>query len=225
MTDSFAHSLADFGGALTNYKIGVIDPTTDPDADKRNQGTASAAMMTRTATRASVVFQFATATTLEIVEHEALWKGATKTPPTVARVGTGHFTIDYPATIVDELGAVHTLDFGRAKASVSPARFVVWSALRASAVGDLIAPTIANGYVYRCTVAGTRGGSEPSWATTLGNTFADGGVTWRCEAKSPDAAAKAQGVVTGPHTVDVYTFSAWTLTDLFGCSVDVQVKP
>ena len=44
----------------------------------------------------------------------------------------------------------------------------------------LVQPTTNNGYIYQCTTAGTSGGSEPTWPTTIGNTVADGTVTWTC---------------------------------------------
>ena len=46
--------------------------------------------------------------------------------------------------------------------------------------GDVttVAPTVEDGNHYRCVQAGTSGGSEPSWDTTLGNTTNDGGVIW-----------------------------------------------
>lgn len=42
--------------------------------------------------------------------------------------------------------------------------------------GDIIYDT--NNNAQQCTTAGTTGGSAPSWATTLGATTSDGGVTW-----------------------------------------------
>jgi hypothetical protein len=47
--------------------------------------------------------------------------------------------------------------------------------------GDIVVPTTANDYRYRCTVAGTAGGVEPVWPTVVGTTIVDGGVTWICE--------------------------------------------
>lgn len=44
--------------------------------------------------------------------------------------------------------------------------------------GAVVRPTTANGRHYRCSVAGTSGGTEPAWNTTLGGTTADGAVTW-----------------------------------------------
>jgi hypothetical protein len=46
--------------------------------------------------------------------------------------------------------------------------------------GDWVKPTVQNGFWYKCTVAGTSGGVEPTWPTTAGNTVVDGTVTWTC---------------------------------------------
>jgi hypothetical protein len=62
-----------------------------------------------------------------------------------------------------------------------------WSVQRANstayAVGDVVRPVSTNGLVYRCVVAGTSGGSLPTYTTTVGDDFTDGSVTWVCEGK------------------------------------------
>lgn len=54
----------------------------------------------------------------------------------------------------------------------------LWAALTAYAVGDIVWPTTANGRIYRCTVAGTSGASEPTFPTSAAGTVVDGTVTW-----------------------------------------------
>lgn len=44
--------------------------------------------------------------------------------------------------------------------------------------GSVVKPTTQNGRHFKCTVAGTTGGSEPIWNTTIGGTTVDGSVTW-----------------------------------------------
>ncbi len=44
--------------------------------------------------------------------------------------------------------------------------------------GSVARPSTFNDRQFKASVAGTSGGSEPSWDLTLGNTTADNGVTW-----------------------------------------------
>lgn len=57
-----------------------------------------------------------------------------------------------------------------------------WGVSRANstayAVGDVVRPASGNGFLYRCVVAGTSGGSIPSFSTVLGQVTTDGTVTW-----------------------------------------------
>lgn len=64
----------------------------------------------------------------------------------------------------------------------------IWVASVARVVGDMVRPTTPNGYIYRCTVAGTSAGSEPTWSNiaTVHGTITDGTVTWQRQ-DNPDA--------------------------------------
>lgn len=62
-----------------------------------------------------------------------------------------------------------------------------WAVTGAYVVGDVVRPLASpNGHVYRATVAGTSGSTEPVWPTAAGATVVDGGVTW-AEAGRRDA--------------------------------------
>ena len=47
-----------------------------------------------------------------------------------------------------------------------------------------VTPVTKNGRKYICTGAGTSGGTEPAWPTTIGATVADGTATWTCSEMS-----------------------------------------
>lgn len=64
---------------------------------------------------------------------------------------------------------------------VNTADYATWAANTAYVLLNFRIPTTANGYVYECTTAGTsHAATEPTWPTTVGNTVADGTVTWTC---------------------------------------------
>jgi len=57
---------------------------------------------------------------------------------------------------------------------------LVWQALTAYSVSNIVQPTVPNGYAYRCTTNGTSGGSQPNWVA-FGfevNGVNDGSVHW-----------------------------------------------
>lgn len=57
-----------------------------------------------------------------------------------------------------------------------------WGTARANstayAVDDVVRPSTGNGFLYRCSVAGTSAASPPTFSTVLGASTTDGGVTW-----------------------------------------------
>lgn len=68
---------------------------------------------------------------------------------------------------------------GLSRAYVAAASWPVSAAVStAYVVGDTRRPSASNGYLYKCVVAGTSGGTGPTWPTTIGLTVVDGGVTW-----------------------------------------------
>jgi len=56
----------------------------------------------------------------------------------------------------------------------------VWVASTAYALGAYVKPTTDNGYVYKCTTAGTSDSSEPTWGTTPAGTTNDNTAVWTC---------------------------------------------
>jgi len=58
-----------------------------------------------------------------------------------------------------------------------------WALVTSYGLGAYIQPSASNGYRYKATVAGTSGGTEPAWPLGVGQTIADGTVTWTCESK------------------------------------------
>lgn len=88
-----------------------------------------------------------------------------------------------------------------------------WSTQRANstayAVGDVVRPATGNGYVYQATTAGTSGGSIPTYPTVIGQTVADGGVTWALvgrgvlliDAADPSWTTINPGTLTGSYIV------------------------
>ncbi|SFK92458.1 hypothetical protein SAMN05216275_14155 [Streptosporangium canum] len=88
-----------------------------------------------------------------------------------------------------------------------------WTTQRANStaytVGDVVRPATGNGLVYRCVVAGTTGGSIPTYTTVVGDDFTDGGVTWVAEgsgvlvvdAADPSWTTINPGTLAGSHVV------------------------
>lgn len=110
--------------------------------------------------------------------------------------------------VIGELdGPACRADLGDARCKVRLAA-PTWTALTLygavvvgdASLGSIVAPTTYNGRVFRCTTAGTSGGSEPAWNTTVDGTTADGGVTW-----TTAYALTVQGALTGVNT-DRVTF-------------------
>ncbi len=69
---------------------------------------------------------------------------------------------------------------GIANITLTPADILPeWDNATAYIEGDKIQPVSGNTFVYRCTTAGTSGGSEPTWPTSgFGTTVVDNTAVW-----------------------------------------------
>ena len=87
---------------------------------------------------------------------------------------------------------VTSIDFEHYQVVVSYGCFTsvsrtAWATGTAYALDDIRVPTTANGYQYRCSVAGTsHATTEPTWPTDLGVTVTDNTVTWEMDGNSGD---------------------------------------
>lgn len=114
-------ALTTYGGALNNYAP-VMDPTTDEDVSFRNKYATNVAMMTHMIPRAMRSFVGVTAAAptdpLTGFVHDALWGNGTALKPVLSRTSTGLWKCTWSATVTDELGVSHTVNFRRADAQV-----------------------------------------------------------------------------------------------------------
>ena len=110
-------ALANYGGVLKNYAP-VADPTTDLDSSFSNKVRTSVAAASQTQIRALVLFTTAATTAgLVLVGYRSVWGNAPAVAPLLTRVATGQYQITQPATVADELGAVHVVSIFAAAAS------------------------------------------------------------------------------------------------------------
>ena len=93
-------------------------------------------------------------------------------------------------TLENADGALTALDFEHYQAVISYGYNTgiarsAWVAGSTYAVDAVVRPVTANGYQYRCAVAGTVDGTtEPTWPTDLGVRVADSSVTWEADGNS-----------------------------------------
>jgi len=94
---------------------------------------------------------------------------------------------DYVNDLTNELPSAGGYTVGGIAAGVVARTLTVansWGVSRAATtayvLGDVVRPASANGFLYRATNSGTTGAGLPTFPTILGQTVADGGVTWEC---------------------------------------------
>ncbi len=117
--------------------------------------------------------------------------GLSKRPPTehLAQLSASAFgsafihiinrdtTERYAVVLSDESLSVYDLSDG-SEQTVTFEDSESWPSSTAVVLDQLVRPGSSNGALFRCTTAGTTGGSEPTWDATIGNTTADNTVTW-----------------------------------------------
>ena len=94
-------------------------------------------------------------------------------------------------------GVLTSLDFEHYQAVISYGYNTgisrsAWVAGSTYAIDAMVRPVTANGYQYRCAVAGTVAGTtEPTWPTDLGVRVADSSVTWEMDGNTGEEYSRA----------------------------------
>lgn len=103
-------SYNDLGGTKTEYSA-VVDTSTDRSAEEVNLAFAATAALTRTSIRAFVKFSINESGRPTIVAWDAVWKGATTTPPNISYEELGNYLVTFSSTVSDEQGGTHAVNF------------------------------------------------------------------------------------------------------------------
>jgi len=91
-----------------------------------------------------------------------------------------------------------------------------WVKNTAYALDDVVRPTTATNYQYRCIIAGTsHATTEPTWGIILGVAQTDGTVTWICEVSGDEYSACAPLEVIGQQQVTQFIQGQFYV--LFSC--------
>lgn len=103
----------------------------------------------------------------------------TYTPDRIANSYVSDLTNEVAAGLGYATGGVNVGAVTRTKTAANS-----WTVQRAAstayALGDVVRPAAANGFIYRATSAGSTAAGLPTYPTIMGQTVVDGGVTWEC---------------------------------------------
>jgi hypothetical protein len=112
-------------------------------------------------------------------QYAILDTAGTKSTPTTAATGIIALSSDDVGVLINspkdsgEQVFVGDVSDWEASTAYTPAR-------TATAVGDVIRPTVHNNYVYELTTAGTTDSTEPTFPTNPGDTVTDNTAVWTC---------------------------------------------
>lgn len=125
---------------------------------------------------------------LNALEKEIKWAAASpdtfKCTLHTSSYTPNYGTHDYQDDLTNELTTAGGYTVGGNTLTSVSAALVAADSLTARAdstayvVGNVRRPATGNGHVYICVVAGTSGGTPPTWPTDPGHSVDDGTVTW-----------------------------------------------
>ena len=121
-------TFSDYGGEKQDYSA-PEDPTTDRSADEMNPALADVAAGTRTAVRAYVEFR-ANPPNCDLVVHDAVWGNSIPVAPVLTYNGAGDYTVTFPASITDALGATKVVNLRAGWANVDDLGFTLIATAR-----------------------------------------------------------------------------------------------
>lgn len=145
---------------------------------------------------------------LKTMNHEADWDSDT----IALTLHTSSYTPDldahaYVSSLTNELGTANGYTAGGISLGSKTLTYTAansWATTAATStaytVDRIVRPSSGNGYLYRCAVAGTSGGSAPTWPTVIGQTVTDGGATWECSGRGIVVFDAADAVWSSPST-------------------------